>query len=194
VLSGCLSIEDIYAACEEGADIARDNGHEPPDEHHPSDTRWRRRARGALQNLRRCGRARRVGAGTWVLNAPAARATVFLLINADAELRAVELRVGDACDLLGSLAGLDLVLTDPPYALARDSDPERVTHMYARDHSRVVGGYIDVRADAYREFCREWISAAARAMRVGAQLAVITGPQRAAHVQIAAEEHAASRG
>jgi DNA modification methylase len=190
-LQGAVTVSDIYAACENGADIERGNGLAPVEGgRHGSDVVWRRRARGALQNLRRQGRARRIGDGTWLLNAPSSRATVFLLISADAELRDVELRVSAACELLASLdVDVDLVLTDPPWALGRDEgEPERRLHHCRRDHSRVVRGYRDVRPEAYREFSAAWVGAAARVLRPGAQLAVVTGPQRAAHVQLAAED------
>lgn len=81
------------------------------------------------------------------------------------------------------------MLCDPPYALGRDEgEPDVRLHHYQRDHSRVVSGYRDIRPAAYREFCAAWVGAAASALRPGAQLAVVTGPQRAAPVQVAAED------
>lgn len=41
--------------------------------------------------------------------------------------------------------------------------------------------------DRYAEFTWEWVNAAAKALRPGGQLAVVTGPQRAAIVQCTAE-------
>lgn len=99
-LSGCVTMEDIYRAVSDEADIAREMGLSPVGDKHGTDLVWRRRARSALQALRRQGRARRIGKSTWLLNnTRAERATIFLLISADAELRYVELRVADACDL-----------------------------------------------------------------------------------------------
>jgi hypothetical protein len=52
----------------------------------------------------------------------------------------------------------------------------------------VIGGYVEVSEDEYPEFTREWIQAAAKALRPGGQLAVVTGPQRSGTVQCAAEQ------
>lgn len=187
-LRGCVTLQDMYDACAAQADIARDGGLRRLDGH-GTDRVWKRRVRGAVQQQRKAGHARRVARSTWLMDAPAARATVFVLIGADAALRDVELRVQEACELLGALdVPADLILTDPPYALARDAGALSAVHHYRRDHRQVVAGYVDVAPEAYRPFTREWVEHAAGALRPGGQLVVVTGPQRAAHVQIAAED------
>ncbi len=56
-------------------------------------------------------------------------------------------------------------------------------------HEMVVDGYVDVPADEYAEFTHRWIEAAAGALRTnGGYLAIITGPQQAARVQVAGED------
>ncbi len=186
-LSGCVTVEDVYAACRARADISRDRGGEPVGSGHGSDRVWKRRARSALQALRASGAARRTGKATWLLSGPPARPAVWLLIGPGARLADVEMQVADACSLLAGLdEPADLVLCDPPYGLGRGQGAP--PHHYRRDHRAVLGGYRDVAPDAYRAFTAEWVAQAARALRPGGQLAAVTGPQRAAHVQVAAED------
>jgi len=93
--------------------------------------------------------------------------------------------VQDAVALLRSLdEPADLVLCDPPYALGRGAG-----HFAGcrRDQAKVLEGYVDVDPSAYAEFSLRWITAAAAILRHGGQLAVVTGPQQACHVQCAAE-------
>jgi DNA methylase len=186
--TGTYTMAELYELVAERAEIARGRGFEPPDERHRTDTVWRRRVRGVLQNLREKGAAQRVQASTWVIRGPR-RAPQQLLLLAPAGRRGdVELVVQDAAMLLCALdEPVDLVLCDPPYGLGRGSDPE-ATRFYERDHSKVVPGYVDVPVDEYGEFTHRWVSAAAGALRVGGTLAVITGPQQAAIVQCAAED------
>ena len=82
---------------------------------------------------------------------------------------------------------IDLVLCDPPWALRRGSGHFADGNGYRRDHTRVVPGYVDVDVERYLEFTHGWVTQAAAALRPAGQLAVITGPQRAAIVQHAAE-------
>ena len=82
---------------------------------------------------------------------------------------------------------IDLVLCDPPWALRRGSGHFADGNGYRRDHTRVVPGYVDIDVERYLEFTHGWVTQAAAALRPAGQLAVITGPQRAAIVQHAAE-------
>jgi len=110
-----VTIEDLYELCEREADTARDDGHASVGPGHGRDQVWRRRVRNAVQHLRRHGRARPVAVGTWLINAPGERATVYLLLDSNTALRDVALRVQNACELLTSLdEAADLILTDPP--------------------------------------------------------------------------------
>ena len=59
---------------------------------------------------------------------------------------------------------------------------------YGRDHAQVVGGYVEVDPAEYADWTAEWIAAAGAALRPGGYLAVVTGAQQAARVQVAAED------
>jgi hypothetical protein len=186
--AGTYTLNDLYELCEQRAPVARAGGHDPI-RGHPGDRRWKRRARGALQALRARGHAHRVARSTWAIDGPAERPTRLVLIVAGATLADVELRVQNALQLLAQLEEpVDLVVADPPYGLGRGRGRFADGHGYQRDPGRVLGGYVDVDPDRYQAFTREWVTAAARVLRPGGQLAVITGPQRAAHAQLAAED------
>lgn len=185
--AGTYTMPELYEYVASCADIARDGGLDPIDDRHLTDRRWRRRVRGVLQNLREKGTVQRVQTSTWVIRGPR-HAPRHLLLLAPAGRGDVELVVRDATVLLATLEEpVDLVIADPPYGLGRGEDPQ-ATRVYRRNHSQVVPGYVDVPAEQYGEFTHEWVSAAAAALRMGGTLAVITGPQRAAIVQCAAED------
>ena len=137
------------------------------------------------------GEAEALGKTVWLVDRPVARARRMVLVSLDGTLAEIELRVQDAVELLSTLEEpADLVLCDPPWGLDRRSPDDLVNgqgRLYRRDQSRVVGGYVDVPGEVYREFVRGWVSAAAAALRPGGQLAVVTGPEKAAVHQMAAE-------
>ena len=115
-------------------------------------------------------------------------APVTLLIVAGGEPREFELRLRAAVGLLAELEEpVDLVLCDPPWALRRGSGHFADGAPGIGDHTRIVPGYVDVNVERYLEFTHGWVTQAAAALRPAGQLAVITGPQRAAIVQRAAE-------
>jgi DNA modification methylase len=192
-----VTIDELYAAVEAAGVHERDGGTDAIATH-GTDTVWRRRVRNSLQSLKRAGRAQRVGDGLWVIDGTRDAPRRMLLII-PGELGPVELHLADAAEYLDRLAAdgteIELVLTDPPYALERGvvADPERSRgeRVYARDHTKVLrAGYVEVDAGAYTEFTYRWVAAAAALLhgRTGAHLAVITGPQQAARVQCAAED------
>ena len=188
--AGIYTLEQIYAAVEAaGAEVtSRDDGDRLV--HGVSDTRWKRRVRGALQTLKREGTARRAGDSVWIIDGIPAAPHAAVLVSLSGTHRDVELRLARATDLL---AGLDepvaLLCCDPPYGLGVGSGAaDTGARVYQRDPTRVMPGYVDVEPSAYREFTTEWVSAAAAALRPGGYLAVVTGPQQAAHVQVAAED------
>lgn len=185
---GTYTMSELYELVAERAEIARNNGLEPPDDRHRTDTIWRRRVRGVLQNLRTKGTARRVQASTWVIRGPRHAPEQLLLLAPAGPRSHIELVVRDAAMLLSTLdEPVDLVLCDPPYGLGRGCDPE-ATRFYQRNQSQVVPGYVDVPAEQYGEFTHTWVTAAAAALRPGGTLAIITGPQQAAIVQCASED------
>lgn len=184
---GTYHLDDIYRLVEDRVDVTRDHG---LDEVHPGDRRWRRRVRSALQQLRARGAGESIARSTWAIRGSRSRPERLLLIVAGGTPREFELRLQNALDLLADLDGpADLVLCDPPYGLRRDGGAEaaRVNRLYRRhQHSNVVGGYVDVDPDDYEQFTFSWVQAAARVLRPGGQLAVVTGPQQSAIVGYAA--------
>jgi DNA modification methylase len=187
--TGTYTLADLYELCERKAPVARDGGRDPVPGH-ASDVRWKRRVRGALETLRRAGRADRVGRAAWAIQGTPRQPTRLLLIVTGATPREFELRLQAATDLLAELdEPADLVLCDPPWGLGRGEGRHYGDgNGYRRDHTRVVGGYIDVPPGEYADFTHGWVQAAAKALRPSGQLAAVTGPQRAAIVQYAAEQ------
>lgn len=185
---GSYTLEQLYAMCEAEADIERDGGMNPTSPQHQSDRVWKRRVRNALQHRKARGQAANLDRGSWLLHGTPEHPRRLILIHAGV-LCALDLRVATAVDLFGSLdEPIDLVVADPPYALGRGTDRSSANRIYAtRDADSVVPGYVDVPAEDYEAFTREWISAAYPALRMGGQVAIITGPQQAAVVQYTAE-------
>lgn len=66
---------------------------------------------------------------------------------------------------------VDLIVTDPPYGIEGD----RLHRHYNRDERFVVDGYIEVPSDEYAAFSRAWIAQAARVLRPGGQMYVVSG-------------------
>lgn len=186
--AGTYTLQDIYREVAQSADIARDGGLAPPTPDHATDAVWRRRVRNWLQHRKQQGAARRVDRATWVIDAAPERATVYFLV-ADGTVTGVEMRVSDAVSLLENIdEPIDLVVCDPPYGLRRGTSDCSSHRVYAtRDLATVVPGYIDVPAEDYEAFSDAWLAAAATAVRDGGQVAVVTGPQQAGVVQMAAQ-------
>jgi hypothetical protein len=186
--SGTYKLEQLYELGAERLDLERDRGLEPPTPRHPTDARWKHRLRSALASLQRQGQAARIARSTWLIHGSVQRPRRMLLIDVTGTLCEVELRMQDAIALLASLEEpCDLVLTDPPYGLGRQRGDDS-EQPYARDSSKILGGYVDVDPEAYEDFTRRWVAAAAQAMRPGGQLVCVTGSQRAAVVQCVAEQ------
>lgn len=140
-LAGTFSLAELYAAVEAADLTARADGDAVV--HGRSDTRSRRRVRGALQHLKRQGRARRAGDSVWVLDGHPEAPRHAVLVSLCGSHRRVELRLQRAADLLGDLDGpADLILTDPPYGLGVGGGPAADTgaRTYRRDESKVEGG------------------------------------------------------
>jgi site-specific DNA-methyltransferase (adenine-specific) len=66
---------------------------------------------------------------------------------------------------------VDLIVTDPPYGIGGD----RLHQHYKRREDFVVDGYIEVPADEYLEFSHGWIREAARVLKPGGSLYVVSG-------------------
>lgn len=152
---------------------------------------YKRRVRTALQTLKRQGRARRLGDGqaAWLIEGTAQAPRRALFVWLPAEAHQVELVLGDAAEVLARAGEpIDLIVADPPWALGRAQHASAYLRVYGRRHAQVVDGYVEVDPGAYAEFTARWIGAAATAIRPGGYLAVVTGAQQAARVQVAAED------
>lgn len=185
-----VTVEDIYAACEAAGVVDRDRGADVV--HGKADTRWRRRARGVLQTLRRCDRAARVADGTWLIRGSVEAPLQLILLVAGDPSR-MELVLASAEALLASCEEPPaLILADPPWGLGIGAtgrpDRDNAERLYARDSRHLVGGYRDVDQGEYAEFSQRWITAAAGLLPAGGYLAIVTGPGQSARVQITAEE------
>ena len=73
---------------------------------------------------------------------------------------------------------VDLIISDPPYGI----DGGSLDKHYNREESYVVGGYVDVPPEEYAEFSREWIAEAARILRPGGSIYVVSGYTNLHHV------------
>jgi hypothetical protein len=100
--------------------------------------------------------------------------------------------LGEAAAILAACPEpIDLVVADPPWGLHRDRPQDSAYRNHERRNGAlVVPGYVDVDPADYAAFTRDWIQEAARAMRRGGYLAVVTGPEQAARVQLAAQDYA----
>lgn len=66
---------------------------------------------------------------------------------------------------------VDLIITDPPYGI----DGDQLHQHYNRKEDFVVDGYVEVPAAEYGQFSREWIRQAARVLKPGGSLYVVSG-------------------
>jgi DNA modification methylase len=151
---------------------------------------YKRRVRSALHALKRAGRARPAGdRAAWLIEGTTERPRRALLVWLPAEASQIELVLGAAADVLGHAdEPIDLVVADPPWALRRADPRAGYRRTYRRDHEQVIGGYVEVDPAAYEEFTATWMTAAGVALRPGGYLAVVTGPQQAARIQVTAED------
>lgn len=66
---------------------------------------------------------------------------------------------------------VDLILTDPPYGISGD----RLHQHYNRDEDFVAAGYVDVPATEYQSFSDKWIQQAARVLKPGGSIFIVSG-------------------
>jgi DNA modification methylase len=186
--AGVYHLDDIVDAAEQLGLAERANGR---GKRRRGDTIYRHRVRSALDSRRRRrGDARSLGDAYWIIDGsprrPANAVFVFLGTLSD-----ITLALGAAADVAKRIdEPVDLIFCDPPWQLGvgagRDSR-EDLDH-YRRPRSALISGYeeLDPGADYYK-WSLEWIQPAARLLRPGGHLAVVTGPQQSAAVQMAAQ-------
>jgi DNA modification methylase len=185
---GVYHLDDIVEAAEQAglADRGNGRGHRKR-----GDTIYRHRVRSALDTRRRRrGDARSLGDAYWIIDGslPRPANAVFVFLG---KLSDITLALGAAAEMARRIdEPVDLILCDPPWQLGvgtgRDSR-EDLDH-YHRRRSLLVPGYQEVAPDAdYYQWSLEWIGPAAGLLRPGGHLAVVTGPQQAAAVQLAAQ-------
>lgn len=75
-------------------------------------------------------------------------------------------------------ASVDLIVTDPPYGIEGD----RLHRHYNRDERFVVDGYVEVEPEGYAAFSKAWIAQAARVLRPGGQIYIVSGYTNLYHV------------
>ncbi len=66
---------------------------------------------------------------------------------------------------------VDLIITDPPYGIQADQHHQH----YHRDEENVIKGYVEIPADQYPQFSKEWIRETARVLRPGGSLYIVSG-------------------
>ncbi len=149
---------------------------------------YKRRIRTALYAAHKAGRVQRDGA--WVIEGTTDRPVRALFVWLPSDPSQLELVLGEAWDVLARCdEPIDLVLADPPYALNRgDTSNAAYQRAYRRNPDQIVPGYEEVDLAEYADFTHRWIDAAAAAIRPGGYLAVVTGAQQSARVQVAAED------
>ena len=73
---------------------------------------------------------------------------------------------------------IDLIITDPPYGIQGDM----LHHHYNRDERFVAQGYVEVSTDTYEEFSQAWITEAARILRPGGSIYIVSGYTNLYHI------------
>jgi site-specific DNA-methyltransferase (adenine-specific) len=66
---------------------------------------------------------------------------------------------------------IDVIITDPPYGIGGDT----LHRHYNRDESFVIDGYVEVPKSEYQHFSDQWISQAARVLKPGGSLFIVSG-------------------
>ncbi|WP_026268892.1 hypothetical protein [Salinispora arenicola] len=185
---GCYTLPELYRLAEQAGLADRADGRRIIQD---GQAQYKRRLRSALHAFKRQGRARPAGTGkaAWLIEGSTTRPHRALLIWLPADPSHVELVLGAAATVLREAdEPIDLIVADPPWALGRGDHRSAYRRTYGRNHDQVMPGYVDVDPAEYAAFTSEWIGAASAALRPGGYLAVVTGAQQAARVQVTAED------
>ncbi len=73
---------------------------------------------------------------------------------------------------------VDLIITDPPYGIKADTFHKH----YNRNEEHVVDGYLEVDAEQYNEFSHNWIKEAARILKPGGRIYIVSGYTNLYHI------------
>lgn len=73
---------------------------------------------------------------------------------------------------------VDLIITDPPYGIKGDT----LHKHYNRDETYVVSGYVEIPEEEYGEFSEQWIAEAARILRPGGSMYIVSGYSNLFHI------------
>lgn len=73
---------------------------------------------------------------------------------------------------------VDLIISDPPYGI----DGDKLDKHYHRDESNVINGYVEVAEKDYPHFSMQWISEAARVLKPGGSIYIISGYSQLRHI------------
>lgn len=66
---------------------------------------------------------------------------------------------------------IDLIITDPPYGI----DGDKLHKHYNRNEDKVIDGYVEIPQKEYADFSNQWIKQAARVLKPGASIYIISG-------------------
>jgi site-specific DNA-methyltransferase (adenine-specific) len=66
---------------------------------------------------------------------------------------------------------VDLIITDPPYGI----DGDKLHKHYNRNEDHVIDGYVEVPAAEYEKFSEDWIKEAARILKPGGSIYIVSG-------------------
>ncbi|MDR2170892.1 MAG: site-specific DNA-methyltransferase [Planctomycetaceae bacterium] len=73
---------------------------------------------------------------------------------------------------------VNLIICDPPYGINGD----KLDKHYNRDESNVLDGYVEVSQKDYPEFSARWINEAARVLRPGGSIYIVSGYSQLRHI------------
>lgn len=73
---------------------------------------------------------------------------------------------------------IDLIVSDPPYGINGDKPDKH----YNRNESNVLDGYVEVSEKEYPEFSQKWIAEAARVLRPGGSIYIVSGYSQLRHI------------
>lgn len=73
---------------------------------------------------------------------------------------------------------VDLIISDPPYGIEGD----KLDKHYNRDECNVIDGYVEVEENEYSEFSLRWIKEAARVLKPGGSIYIVSGYSQLRHV------------